>query len=90
MLNLDIDKLKQYIKPDALQKSLLIADIQRYIMSLESDNIEEIRDALVNSNYLNDEYLIKRFKNIFHCQQYYICWLFLCCVVNIYNMIFVK
>lgn len=71
MLNLDIDKLKQYIKPDALQKSLLIADIQRYIMSLESDNIEEIRDALINSNYLNDEYLIKRFiDNIFISCKY--------------------
>lgn len=71
MTELDVEKLKKIIQPNILERSLIIVDIQKYLMSLESDSIEEIRDAVINANYFEDEFLINRFvENVFICCKY--------------------
>ncbi|OHS95386.1 hypothetical protein TRFO_10519 [Tritrichomonas foetus] len=68
MKHYDLEKLGKFFPPESLNNAILISDLQELIYSLESENTEEIRDILLDSIYLEKEFLIKRLvENILLC-----------------------
>ena len=68
---LEQEILKKYLDPNGLERGFLIADLQKILMSLNDENIEEICSKLINSSFVKDKELLHRLvDNIFNCCKY--------------------
>ena len=52
---LEQEILKKYLDPNGLERGFLIADLQKILMSLNDENIEEICSKLINSSFVKDK-----------------------------------
>ena len=60
MKSLNRQKLETFFSKEGLDQAFKIADMQELIFCVETDNIESIRDELMKTIYVRDEFYIKR------------------------------